>query len=431
MSRSRVSSIRRLLNLLPPVALVGALLVFGAPTLARAQAPGATLTGVVTDESGAVVPKVDLTLANAATGVQLHAVSNDQGVYVFAGVPDGRYVLLAGGGAFAPLRLDGIVLNGTEQRSLAVVMKVSPLAENVSVSAESAFGGQIARRANVGVLGPLDFMNTPFSQNSFTSALIENQQTRYVSDVVANDPAVSVNAGSSASLDDFTIRGFNLSNTEVLFNGMQGVAPSFYNSMMSEGVERVDVLKGPSALLNGNIGSLGGSINIVPKRAGEQPMLRFTPGYISGSQFSGHIDSGRRFGKNNAFGVRVNAVHRDGDGLIDYYSRRSTLAAAGLDYRSQRLRLSSDLGYQEQDVRGAAGATMRSPTAWTYRKRPRPTSTQTVRTVSVIPRSSTGCCAARWTSRRTGRPMRRRAAISGKRNTSRRPSARSSTRAAT
>src|SRR5262245_36445220 len=70
---------------------------------AFAQTTGATLTGVVSDESGAAVAGVELTLAEFSRGVQRVATSDGQGAYVFAGVPAGTYVLTGGSGAFAPV----------------------------------------------------------------------------------------------------------------------------------------------------------------------------------------------------------------------------------------------------------------------------------------------------------------------------------------
>lgn len=215
-------------------------------------------------------------------------------------------------------------------------------------------GGQVARGGKLGVLGNRDMMDTPFNQTSYTAALIQNQQVQRISEVLSNDPTVRTLNSASSGVDDFSIRGFNVSNMDVLFNGLAGVAPSFSNAMMAESIERVEVLKGPSAFLNGASpsGGVGGSINVVPKRATNSPVTQLTLGYSSDAEFGGHIDVGRRFGDQAEFGVRFNGVYRDGDTAIDNQSRRSALAAFGLDYQGERLRLSADLGYQDQRLEG-------------------------------------------------------------------------------
>ncbi|SLM50099.1 putative tonB-dependent receptor protein [Nitrospira japonica] len=215
-------------------------------------------------------------------------------------------------------------------------------------------GGDVATGGRLGVLGNREIMDTPFNQTNYTSKVIENQQIRYMADVLNNDPTARASASQSTGADDFSIRGFSVSNQDILFNGLYGVAPTFFNSMMTESLERVEVLKGPSALLAGVApgGSIGGMINLVPKRAGQDPLTQFTGSYISSTQFGGHADISRRYGSEKQFGIRLNGVYRNGDTAIDYQSRESALASLGMDYRGRKFRLAADLGYQYQNIQG-------------------------------------------------------------------------------
>ena len=144
---------------------------------------------------------------------------------------------------------------------------------------------------------------------------------------------------------------------------MLGVAPSYFNSVMAEPYERIEIFKGPNALINGLVqgGSIGGAINLVPKRAGDEPLVQLTPDYTMDSQFGGHIDAGQRFGVGKELGGRFNGVYRNGDTPIDRQSRKSRLATLGLDYRSETLRLDADLGYQGQHVQGTRRFTSVAP----------------------------------------------------------------------
>jgi outer membrane receptor protein involved in Fe transport len=100
-------------------------------------------------------------------------------------------------------------------------------------------------------------------------------------------------------------------------NGLFGLAPS--TRIPLEMIERVEVLKGPGSLANGvgPSGSVGGSINVVTKRAADVPLTRLTTTYMGKAQFGTHLDVGRRFGEDNQWGVRVNGVLRNGEGNID------------------------------------------------------------------------------------------------------------------
>ena len=88
-----------------------------------------------------------------------------------------------------------------------------------------------------------------------------------------------------AGRDEFNVRGFTLFNYDVAYNGLYGISPRNATSLI--GIERVEVLRGPNALLNGMapFGSIGGSINLVPKRAGDEPLNRMTLSYIENNQF--------------------------------------------------------------------------------------------------------------------------------------------------
>ncbi|MET4580180.1 TonB-dependent receptor [Ottowia thiooxydans] len=239
-----------------------------------------------------------------------------------------------------------------------------------SESAESTpapySGGQLARGGRLGLLGNKDVMDTPFSIANYTSELIQNQQAATLADVLDNDPAVRMSSrGRNTSVgggDNFFLRGFGLANRDISFNGLYGVLP--YGSLSLETVERVEVLKGPSALLTGMApsGGVGGAINVVPKRATDKPITRFTAGYASDSQWGGHIDVGRRWGEDNQFGVRANGVYRDGHTSTSGQSVALAAGAIGLDYRSDQLRASFDLGYQSDDAKAAAVGYRLAPT---------------------------------------------------------------------
>jgi len=229
-------------------------------------------------------------------------------------------------------------------------------ATTVDASAISAFddtygGGQVARTARLGVLGNRSINDVPFSVVSYTSKAIADQQARTIGDVLLNDAAVRQSAGFGNFSQVFTIRGLPLQSDDIAFNGLYGVLPR--QIVNTEAVERVELFKGPNAFLNGVApqgSGIGGSVNLVPKRAEDTPTRRVTLDYTSDTQVGGHLDLGQRFGEGNRFGARINLAQRGGETAIDDETKRSTLIAVGLDYRGDHLRLSTDLGYQKQRI---------------------------------------------------------------------------------
>lgn len=208
-------------------------------------------------------------------------------------------------------------------------------------------GGQVAMGAQVGLLGNRDVMDTPFNQTSYTAKKVQDQQAKTVREALIDDPSVraSLPEGSIAG-DNVYIRGFPVDTTQISYNGLFGLLPTF--SVMPEFAERVELLKGPSAMLNGLPAAIGGTINLVPKRAPDAPLTQLTANYVSASQFGGHVDVARRFGSDNQFGVRLNGVFKSGQTEIQWNTDQRALASLGLDFRGERLRLSVDLGYQYQ-----------------------------------------------------------------------------------
>ncbi len=208
-------------------------------------------------------------------------------------------------------------------------------------------GGQVAAGAGLGILGNRGDLESPFSTRAFTSQLAQDQQARSLSDVMINDASVSQTFPRSSYRDVFRIRGFDYFTYNVLLDGMPGMLPK--QRIVPQNFERFELLKGPDTFLNGVVvgSAVGGSINVVPKRAEDEPTRRLTLGYSSDAQPSISLDMGQRFGKDNAFGARTNLTFRDGDLAVDDQSERLGSATLGLDYQGDRLRLSADLGYQK------------------------------------------------------------------------------------
>jgi len=211
-------------------------------------------------------------------------------------------------------------------------------------------GGQVARRGSQGLLGSKDFMETPFSETTYTSELVKNLQARTLGDLVASDPSVRATNPAGGRYEQFTIRGLSLFNSDVSYNGLYGILPTY--SIDMEMADRIDILKGPSQLINGISprGSVGGGINVVPKRATEVPITSVTGNYASDSQVGGAVDIGRRFGEGDMFGVRFNGVKQSGDTEWDHQSVDREMAVLGLDFSGERLRLSTDIGHNERDT---------------------------------------------------------------------------------
>jgi len=254
--------------------------------------------------------------------------------------------LLVAGTAFAQ---DGAP--ATDDSAVPTVV-ISASADASAQGLPAAYaGGQVARGGRLGLLGNVDIMDTPFNSTNYTHALIQDQQARSVADVVQNDPSVRVARGFGNYQELYMIRGFAVGSDDTAYNGLYGLLPRQF--VATELVERVEVLRGAHSFINGAApagGSIGGSINLLPKRAPNQDLSEVTLGVETGGQGYGAIDLGRRFGPEGRAGVRVNVAHRKGDTSVDREGRELSVYSLGVDYRGRGFRLSADIGAQDHEL---------------------------------------------------------------------------------
>ncbi|AWM92723.1 TonB-dependent siderophore receptor [Pseudomonas sp. 31-12] len=251
---------------------------------------------------------------------------------------DGSYTLVV-----HQLTLEETAINGTDRRTQGLP-PVYP-------------GGQVASGGRLGMLGNTDVMDAPFSVSNYTSTLIKDQQAVTVGDVLERDSSVRSTGQTGGIVDSFFIRGFPVGEGnlgELAFDGVYGVASNY--RVFTEYVERIEVVKGPGALLYGMSpnSAVGGVINVVPKRSLDEDLTRFTASYAMDSQLGGHLDVSRRFGEERRLGVRINGSVQQGDTAIDKQTRDIDIGAISLDYAGDRLRTTLDLISQQEQFDAAS-----------------------------------------------------------------------------
>ncbi|WHS63025.1 TonB-dependent receptor [Pseudomonas sp. G2-4] len=308
------------------------------------QVPAGSLSAALTRFAG-------LAGVNLSVDPALVSGRNSAGLSGEYGVEEGFSRLLQGSGLqLQPVGEQAFILTPAPEGGSLQLAPTSILGATAATDVEAFAGGQVARRGSQGLLGSRDFMETPFSMTTYTSEAVKNQQARTLGDLIASDPSVRATNPAGGRYEQFTIRGLSLFNSDVAYNGLYGVLPTYTIDM--EMAERVDILKGPSQLINGISprGSVGGGINVVPKRATDKPITSITGSYASDSQPGAAVDVGRRFGEDNQFGVRFNGVKQSGDTDWDHQSVDREMAVLGLDFRGERLRVSTDIGRTERDT---------------------------------------------------------------------------------
>ncbi|MGO9085024.1 MAG: TonB-dependent receptor domain-containing protein [Candidatus Sulfotelmatobacter sp.] len=116
--------------------VVSAMLVFAVQG-AAAQANRATITGTVTDSSGAIIPGVEVTATNTGTNVPAKTVSNDAGIYVIPNLFPGQYSVEFKKDGFEILRRPSVTLESTEVARIDAALKVGAVTQSITVNTDA------------------------------------------------------------------------------------------------------------------------------------------------------------------------------------------------------------------------------------------------------------------------------------------------------
>jgi hypothetical protein len=112
-----------------------ACLSLAAPMAARAQAASATLSGEVSDESGAVVDAVAIQASEPATGFSRSTLSDSRGSYVFDSLPPGTYTITARKPGFGNYEATGVSLEVDQRARQDIRLRVGAAQDSITVEA--------------------------------------------------------------------------------------------------------------------------------------------------------------------------------------------------------------------------------------------------------------------------------------------------------
>src|SRR6266705_5565496 len=112
-------------------------LALGYAHRAGAQVLYGSVTGTVTDQTGAGVPKAHVVLTNRATNVQREADADDTGHYVVIDVSPGNYDLTVKAGGFKPLTQTNLTVTANTVTNADAKLQVGAVSEQVTVEASA------------------------------------------------------------------------------------------------------------------------------------------------------------------------------------------------------------------------------------------------------------------------------------------------------
>jgi outer membrane receptor protein involved in Fe transport len=202
----------RRMKKLSAITLLSILATFASPfvtTSVMAQATTGSLKGSVTDASGAVIPDADVTARNTATGTETKTKSNGEGIYTFAQLQPGTYLLTIEKQNFKKAEFQQVLIQTGQTQSLDAVLQAGQVSETVSVTAQ---GEELLQKEQAQVSTTFESRKVAELPSNIagggidTLALLAPGVIPGFGNVNSNGSTLSVN-GNRARSNNFTIDG--------------------------------------------------------------------------------------------------------------------------------------------------------------------------------------------------------------------------------
>ncbi|MES2268552.1 MAG: TonB-dependent receptor [Bacteroidota bacterium] len=307
----------------------------------QAKTP-ALISGYIRDNNGERLTGATVLVI----GTTISAATNISGAYNLQ-VPAGKYVLRY---SFIGLNTVTKEINITPGESL----KLDVL---LTAGSNALQGVEITGRKEktyktkstfIGNKTETDIKDLPQSVSYASKELMADQGAVRVGDVVKNFSGVS----QFTFYDDLTIRGFRVngqSNTQ-LVNGLR-TSTGFWKQPLTNYLERVEVLKGPSSALYGNA-SPGGVVNRVTKKPLDETRKSISLSLGSFNTFRALADFTGPANKDSSLLYRLNLGYEDANSFRDLQFDKNVIVAPSLSFiASPKTRINFDLVYNSSRSR--------------------------------------------------------------------------------
>ena len=292
-------------------------------------AQNARITGRVTDQAGTALTDVHVSVLNAGVGGQ----TDGDGRFDISGVPTGNHRISLSFLGYRTREIP-VSLSSGEQYDIdtIVLYEGNEILQEVVVSADRVNKFSRKQTAYVAKLTLRDIENTQV-YSTITTELLQSQTVVNFDDALRNATGVEKLWASTGRGGDgagyYSLRGFSVQPQ--LVNGLPGLTNGTINPA---NIERIEVMKGPSATLFGNaVSSYGGLINVVTKKpyAGFGGEASFTTGSYGLNQVT--ADFNTPLSEENQIYFRLNTAYITQQSFQDAGFRNSFFVAPSLSYK--------------------------------------------------------------------------------------------------
>jgi len=266
-------------------------------------------------------------------GLNKGTLSNNEGEFSFYDLKDGNYTLSISYIGFKTKEISFSITNNEDLNLKPIVIyEGSEILNEVIIQGERTNKFSRKKTAYVAKLPLKDIENTQV-YSTITTELLKSLLTTNFDDALKNATGVEQLWASTGRGGDgagyYSLRGFSVQPQ--LVNGLPGLTNGTINPA---NIERIEVLKGPSATLFGNaVSSYGGLINVVTKKPyiGTGGELSFSTGSYGLNQIIG--DYNTALSKKDDLYFRINTAYTTEQSFQDAGFRKSFFVAPSLSYK--------------------------------------------------------------------------------------------------
>jgi hypothetical protein len=240
--------------------LLFAFTVFLAPCLSFGQTLNASLTGTVTDASGAVVPGVAVTATNTATGISTKTTSGPAGIYNLPSLPAGTYTVSFQKEGFTQSVVNGVILQVDQAATLDTALKVGSTAQSIEVTTQVPIVN--TESASVGtVIDTTQVVDLPLNLRQFGALA-----TIVPGAIPDNGGFANSNIGSPFSASSYNSNGNRSSSNNYLIDGIMSRNLSFGGFALSPPPDAIEEFNLETNIYDASFGMAAGStINLATK----------------------------------------------------------------------------------------------------------------------------------------------------------------------
>jgi len=230
----------------------------------------------------------------------------------------------------------GFAIQRASEKGGAALPTVLVTASGGGESATGPVAGYVAKRSGTGTKTDTPIVETPQSISVVTSEQMRAQHAQtlqdalgYTSGIAAGAAAINPSVG-----DTFFIRGFQADTQFGSFyrDGMRYMANIYNGKQEPYGIERVELLKGPSSILYG-AAAPGGVINSVTKRPQTEPYHEVSAEIGNDNRRQLSADLTGPLDAEGVWSYRLTALARKSDTFIDYGRNDRVYVAPALTWR--------------------------------------------------------------------------------------------------